>query len=88
MRGAKRKMMNWKENLEAKRPKATASSSGFLDTRKKTSSKIGHTIFLVRRKYRWPTLDQDVHVYVLSYECRRRRTSVSQRVAIILAIFL
>ena len=42
---------------------------------------VARTLLLVKGKYAWPTVAQDVREYVLSCGCRRRKRARSQRVA-------
>ena len=46
------------------------------------------TTALISRRYCWPTLIKDVRDYVLSFGCRRRKRSTSQRVAMLPSRFL
>ena len=49
---------------------------------------VARTLLLVKGKYRWPTVAQDVREYVLSCGCRRRKRARSQRVALMPARLL
>ena len=49
---------------------------------------VARTLLLIKGKYGWPTVAQDVREYVLSCGCRKRKRARSQRVVIMPARLL